>query len=45
MFTFHIEVDEAAAVLRRARAAGMKVGVALKPEPPKAVHAIHAALT
>ena len=36
MFTFHIEVDEAAAVLcDRARAAGMKVGVALKPEPPR----------
>jgi|TARA_B100000405_G_scaffold214372_2_gene151395 ribulose-phosphate 3-epimerase len=42
MFTFHIEVDEAAAVLcDRARAAGMKVGVALKPgTPAKAVHAI-----
>ena len=42
MFTFHIEVDEVAAVLcDRARAAGMKVGVALKPgTPAKAVHAI-----
>ena len=32
MFTFHIEVDEdAAALCDRARAAGMKAGVALKP--------------
>ena len=42
MFTFHIEVDEDAAVLcDRARAAGMKAGVALKPgTPAEAVHAI-----
>ena len=42
MFTFHIEVNEDAAVLcDRARAAGMKAGVALKPgTPAEAVHAI-----
>ena len=42
MFTFHIEVDEdAAALCDRARAAGMKTGVALKPDTPAdAVHAI-----
>ena len=42
MFTFHIEVDEdAAALCDRARAAGMKAGVALKPDTPAdAVHAI-----